>query len=275
MFTKPGIVSDFKYERKKIKSTQYNIYISNKADDPRGIIIEKLNDGNICSYIILADNNNSQVVLLRSILIKIFFFDNVAQGAFPLHCSSICYMNDAYLFLAESKGGKSTIYFSFACYSDQEKYSLMSDDTILCKANENTMVGRVMPVKPSLRKGTLSYVDRTNCFSNQFNNNYNMEDQIYVDLLELKNSKIILQSNIKAAFFINFSDQFAIKPITDKTLLKEKIAMIICGYKATPVDGRLLDFLNDITNLVKFYNLFVPPNMEYFYVEFDKWLKSQ
>lgn len=87
----------------------------------------------------------------------------------------------------------------------------MSDDTILCRLEDNQIVGSVMPLKPSLRKGTLNYVPQTECFANPFEIGYDIDDQIYVDAAKLKNSKIVLQNKIKAAFFINFSDSFVSK----------------------------------------------------------------
>lgn len=50
--------------------------------------------------------------------------------------------------------------------------------------------------------------------------------------------------------------------------------MIVCGYKATPISERFLIFLNNITNRIKFYNIFIPPNMKEFYDKFDAWLEN-
>lgn len=210
-FIKHGVVKHITEDSKKIRHESFNVYISHRKGGSEGLIIEKLNHGNICSYIIIAEDVNSQIVLLRSVLIKIFFQANVLCGAFPIHCSSISHKDSGYLFIADSNGGKSTIYFSFASYSDAAAYALMSDDTILCRFEDNQIIGSVMPLKPSLRKGTLNYVPQTECFANQFDIGYDMDDQIYVDVSKLKNSKMVLQNKIKAAFFINFSDIFCTK----------------------------------------------------------------
>ena len=272
---KRGVVNNVIEDSKKVRNTTYNVYISNRDGGPKGLLIEKLKRGDICSYIIVADDANSQLVLLRSIFIKIYFLSSTKAGAFPIHCSSICHKGKAYLFLAESNGGKSTVYFSFASYSDPKSYSLMSDDTILCRIENNEVVGSVMPLKPSLRRGTMNYVPRTRCFADQFKMGYNMDDQIYVDLDKLKNSSIVLQNRIEAAFFINFSDKFNIEEIKDLQLLKKKLAIIICGYKATPVNESFLVFINKIIESIRFYNIYIPKNMKSFHKEFDVWLKSK
>lgn len=272
---KHGVVNNVIDDSKKVRNGSCNVYISNREGGPKGLLIEKLNRGDICSYIIVADDANSQVVLLRSIFIKNFFRSSIKVGAFPIHCSSICHKENAYLFLAESNGGKSTIYFSFASYSDPKAYSLMSDDTILCRIEDNKVIGSVMPLKPSLRRGTMDYVPQTKCFIDQFKIGYNIDDQIYVDVDKLKNSSIVLQNRIKAAFFINFSDKFNIEQIKDLQLLKKKLAIIICGYKATPVNESFLVFINKIIENVRFYNIYIPKNMKDFYKEFDVWLKNK
>ena len=41
MIKKHKVVDNVKEERIKIKKQSYNIYVSNKADSPKGIIIEK------------------------------------------------------------------------------------------------------------------------------------------------------------------------------------------------------------------------------------------
>ena len=273
-FIKHGVVKHVIEDSKKIRHGSYNVYISHRKGGPEGIIIEKLDYGNICNYIIIAEDANAQIVLLRSVLIKIFFQANVLSGAFPIHCASVGHKDSGYLFIADSNGGKSTIYFSFASYSDAAVYSLMSDDTILCRLEDNQIVGSVMPLKPSLRKGTLKYVPQTECFANQFEIGYAIDDQIYVDVSKLKNSKTVLQNKIKSAFFINFSDAFCIKEIQDLQILKERIAIIVCRYKTTPIDERFLNFINNITNRVKFYNIFIPPNMKEFYDKFNAWLEN-
>lgn len=269
-----GIVNNVMDENKKVRNGNYNVYISNREGGPKGLLIEKLNRGDICSYIIVADDANSQLVLLRSVFIKMHFLSSTKGGAFPIHCSSICHKGNAYLFLAESNGGKSTVYFSFASNSDPKAYSLMSDDTILCRMEENEVIGTVLPLKPSLRRGTMDYVPQTKCFADQFKMGYNMDDQIYVDVEKLENSRTVLQSKIKAAFFINFSDKFNIEKINDLELLKKKIAIIICGYKATPVNESFLVFINKIIENVRFYNIYIPKNMKDFHEKFDVWLKN-
>lgn len=83
-FVKPGVVKHVTVDSKKIRHGSYNVYISHREGDLAGLIIEKLNYGNICSYIIIADDTNSQIVLLRSVLIKIFFQANVLSISYSL-----------------------------------------------------------------------------------------------------------------------------------------------------------------------------------------------
>ena len=269
-----GIVNNVVYKNKKIKHKNFNVYISKVEGGPKGIIIETINNGSICNYMIVSENANSQLTLLRSVLIKLFFHSYTEIGAYPIHCASVCHKGNSYLFIADSNGGKSTVYFSFASYSDPTEYSLMSDDTILCRAEGDSIVGSVMPLKPSLRKGTMKYVPPTKCFRNQFELGYNMEDQIYVDIKRLKNFSTVLESKIKAAFFLNFSDRFDIDEVNDIPMLKKKLAIIICGYKATPVNEQLLEFINKIVNNTRFYNIYIPENMKDFHKEFVKWVET-
>ena len=72
-FIKHGVVKHITEDSKKIRHESFNVYISHRKGGSEGLIIEKLNHGNICSYIIIAEDVNSQIVLLRSVLIKIFF----------------------------------------------------------------------------------------------------------------------------------------------------------------------------------------------------------
>lgn len=271
---KKDVVKNVIYESKKIRCENYNIYISKRESGPKGLIIEKINRGTICGYMIISEDVNSQLTLIRSVLIKLFFYSYTQIGAYPIHCASMCYKGNSYLFIADSNGGKSTVYFSFASYSNSTNYLLMGDDTILCRVKGESIVGSVMPLKPSLRKGTMDHVPPTNCFRTQFEHGFNMDDQIYVDIKKLKNSNIVLESKIKAAFFLNFSDAFGIVEVNDLQMLKKKLAIIISGYKATPVNEQFLDFLNKIVTNIRFYDIYIPPNMKNFYDEFDTWLDT-
>lgn len=271
LFERMSVVDKVKVEKNKLKTSKYTVYISNKPDNPRGVIIEKIGD-DTGNYIVVAANKNSQVISLRSILIKLFFKYATQLGCYPLHCSAISYKNKGYLFLAESKGGKSTIYFTFSSYGTSLKYKLITDDTLLCKCENEAIIGYSMPLKPSLRQGTLDYLDEMEHFCKKFDEmSYNIEDQIYIDVSELRNSETALSCDISTVFFARFSDTFSIVPITDMNEVKKKLAIIICGYKATPVNENLVTFLNSFVKKVKFFLICVPENLNDFFEEFEKW----
>lgn len=271
LFERMSVVDKVKVEEKKLRTSKYTVYISNKLDGSRGIIIEKIND-DTGNYIVVAANKNSQIISLRSILIKLFFKYATQSGCYPLHCSAVSYKNKGYLFLAESKGGKSTIYFTFSSYGMSSKYKLITDDTLLCKCEDEAVLGYSMPLKPSLRQGTLDYLEEMEHFRNKFDEIfYRIEDQIYVDVSELRNSGTSLSCDIKTAFFVRFSDSFSIAPITDMNEIKKKLAIIICGYKATPVNENLITFLNSFVIKVKFFLISVPENLKDFFEKFEEW----
>jgi len=281
LFKRKSIVEKFNGESKKVSNQLFNIYISKNDNDPKGIIIEKrdinyLDDKKTTDYVVIYENLNSSIIFLRSILIKLFFSFYTNQKCYPLHCSAIRHKNRGYLFLADSLGGKSTLYFTFAVYGSSKGYELLTDDTILCKLQNNDVLGYTMPLKPSLRKGTIDYLKPMEVFLNLFDkSSYRIDDQIYVDIKDISDSKVVLSSDINVAFFIHFSNSFSIEEWKDKKMIKRQLAFIICGYKATPVDSCMIDFLNSFVDAMCFYKLYIPPQMADFFYEFEKWEESK
>ena len=141
MYKKKAVVEKVKKAQEQISFSCFTVYISNKIDDPKGIIIERSRDNALRDYIIIADNTNSEIIFLRSVLIKLFFEQHTQIGCYPLHCSGICHKGNGYLFLADSKGGKSTVFFAFSAYAASTQYKLLTDDTVLCKWEKNKVIG--------------------------------------------------------------------------------------------------------------------------------------
>ena len=275
MFKNEKVVEGFIKEDDKISNSTCTVYISNRLEDPKGIIIEKKKRNKTAKYIVIGSNENSQIIFLRSIIIKLFFTYMVNLNCYPLHCSVVSRNNKGYMFLADSLGGKSTLYFTFATYGAKE-YSVLTDDTILCNSSDGHIRGYTLPLKPSLRKGTIDYLRPMHKYSTEFNNpNYSIEDQIYINIDKTEKAKVEYESRICAAFFVYYTDSFLIERITDIEVIKKRIAIIICGYKARKVDLEFVSFLNEITSKINFYRLGIPKDLEDFYIKFQEWENNE
>lgn len=157
---------------------------------------------------------------------------------------------------------------------------MMNQGHLFTAIEEDTIIGGAILFGDESNEAFM-YVGRIFISPDLFRKGYDIQlmEQIeamnlYVDICELKNSNFVFQNNIKAAFFINFSDEFSIKKINNYHILKEKIATLICGYKATPIDKQFLNFINNFTKIVEFYDIFIQPNMNDFYEKFTIWLKE-
>lgn len=279
LLRKSLIVSKVEEESKKIFDNGFVIYISNKQDDPKGIIIERTKRSlckELSRFIVISENLNSQVIFFRSVLFKLFIRYYAKEKFYPLHCSAIKKKNSGYIFLADSLGGKSTLYFTFAAYGSPKKYALLADDTVMCKCTSDSAVVHAMPLKPSLRRGSIEYLGYMKPFQHDFDTEkYKIEDQIYVNPNKISDMKVDLNGFIKYGFFVQYADSFCIEKITDHALVKKRLAIIICGYKATSVDDNMVDFLNSIVKKVMFYQLSVPKNLEDFFSMFESWVEGE
>lgn len=271
LYVRKDLMNRVLFTSKKIKNNKFELYISNMKDDPKGITILRKENKHLCNIIIVDDNINSLIISLRCVMIKIFFDYYINVGSYPLHCSAVQKGKNTYLFLANSMGGKSSVFFSFASCNDK-RYSVLSDDTILCEFSNDKMLGHCMPLKPSMRKGTLEHLSQMEQYRKDFiGENFHIDDQIYIDISRDKNINIVLHGQINSIFFIHFSQDFYIKKIEDYKLIKKQIAMSICGYRSAEIDEKMVKFILQVMRDISFYDIFVPSDMNNFVSMFDSW----
>ncbi|MGN0405535.1 MAG: hypothetical protein ACI4F1_09955 [Bariatricus sp.] len=155
-FNAKNVVIDTRYDQLdckfSIERKDIRIYIA-KMEEVEGIIIFFKKHK---KYYVVGQSKYAVILLVRSIFVKFYFDELLSQGAYPMHCSAIRINQSGKLFVAESEGGKSTVYFSFAMYSD-ENCELITDDTVFVSVNEK-VIGRGMPLQPSIRKGAIKHM---------------------------------------------------------------------------------------------------------------------
>jgi len=213
--------------------------------------------------IAVANDRNSLIILIRSIVVKVFFDTHILKQRFPFHCSAIDHFGKSVLFLGSSNSGKSSVFFGYMELFGKHGVNPVSDDTVLCGISNGSLIGYSLPFPASLRLGTLEYLPTLNKRLKDYDFSVpKVEDQYYIDTEQVFKVKHKSNTIVSAIVFLCFSDSAFLEPIPYSKNLMLNLALNICGYKATPITEELLLHLNYVVDKIPCFRLGLSPNLE-------------